>query len=109
MNNILKQAQKLQEEMKKVQEALASVTVEGSAGGGMVKVIANGKLKILSVKIDPEVWQDNDKEMLEDLIAAAVNQAIENAQKRAEEEMKKVTGGMLGNLNLPGNFNIPGL
>ncbi len=109
MNNILKQAQKLQEEMKKVQDTLASITVEGSAGGGMVKVVANCKLEILSVKIDPEVLSEDDQEMIEDLIVAAVNQAIQNAQKRAEEEMKKVTGGMLGNLNLPGNFNIPGL
>ena len=107
MNNILKQAQKLQGEMKKVQETLASITVEGSAGGGMVKVIANCKLEVLSIKIDPEVLKEDDQEMIEDLIVAAVNQAIQNAQKRAEEEMKKVTGGLLG--NLPGNLNIPGL
>ncbi len=107
MNNILKQAQKLQEEMKKIQETLASITVEGSAGGGMVKVTANCKLEILSVKIDPDVLKEDDQEMIEDLIVAAVNQAIQNAQKRADEEMKKVTGGMLD--NLPGNFKIPGL
>ena len=107
MNNILKQAQKLQGEMKKVQETLASITVEGSAGGGMVKVLANCKLEILSIKIDPEVLKEEDQEMIEDLIVAAVNQAIQNAQKRAEEEMKQVTGGLLG--NLPGNLNIPGL
>lgn len=107
MNNILKQAQKLQGEMKKVQATLASITVEGSAGGGMVKVLANCKLEILSIKIDPEVLKEEDQEMIEDLIVAAVNQAIQNAQKRAEEEMKQVTGGLLG--NLPGNLNIPGL
>jgi DNA-binding YbaB/EbfC family protein len=107
MNSILKQAQKLQEEMKKVQDTLASITVEGSSGGGMVKVVANCKLEILSIKIDPEVLKEEDQEMIEDLIVAAVNQAIQNAQKRSEEEMKKVTGGMLG--NLPGNFKIPGM
>ena len=107
MNSILKQAQKLQEEMKKVQDTLASITVEGSSGGGMVKVTANCKLEILSIKIDPEVLKEEDQEMIEDLIVAAVNQAIQAAQKRSEEEMKKVTGGMLG--NLPGNFNIPGM
>ncbi len=109
MNNILKQAQKMQEEMKKVQDSLANVTVEGSAGGGMVKVIANCKLEVLSVKIEPDVLKEEDQEMLEDLIVAAVNQAIKNAQKRAEEEMKKVTGGLLGNLNLPDGFKFPGM
>ena len=109
MNSILKQAQKMQEEMKKVQETLSSITVEGSAGGGMVKVLANCKLEVLSVKIDPQVLKEEDQEMIEDLIVAAVNQAIQSAQKRSEEEMKKVTGGMLGNLNLPGNLKIPGL
>ncbi len=109
MNTILKQAQKVQEEMKKVQDSLANITVEGSAGGGMVKVIANCKLQILSVKIEPQVLKEEDQEMIEDLIAAAVNQAIQTAQKRAEEEMKKVTGGLLGNLNLPNGFKFPGL
>ncbi len=109
MNTILKQAQKVQEEMKKVQDSLANITVEGSAGGGMVKVIANCKLQILSVKIEPQLLKEEDQEMIEDLIAAAVNQAIQTAQKRAEEEMKKVTGGLLGNLNLPNGFKFPGL
>ncbi len=109
MNNILKQAQKFQEEMQKVQETLSSITVEGSSGGGMVKVVANCKLEVISVKIDPEVMKEDDQEMIEDLIVAAVNQAIQTAQKRAEEEMKKATGGMLGNLNLPNNFKLPGM
>jgi len=109
MNDLLKQAQKMQEEMKKVQEGLAAITVEGSAGGGMVKVLANCKLEILSITLEPAVIDPTDKEMLEDLIAAAVNQALQTAQKRANEEMQKVTGGMLGGLNLPGNMNIPGL
>lgn len=107
MNNLLKQAQKMQKEMQKVQEGLADITVEGTAGGGMVKAVANCKLEILSVEIEPEVIDPDDKEMLEDLIAGAVNQAIKAAQDRSNEEMQKVTGGMLG--NLPGNMNIPGM
>ncbi len=109
MNDLLKQAQKMQEEMKKAQEGLAAITVEGSSGGGMVKVVANGKLEILSISVEPSVIDPEDKEMLEDLIVAAVNQAVQSAQKRANEEMQKVTGGMLGGMNLPGNLNIPGL
>ncbi len=109
MNNLMKQAQKMQEEMAKVQEKLGAITVEGTAGGGMVKVTANCKLEIQSISIEPEVVDPEDKEMLEDLIAAAVNQAIRNAQARANEEMQSVTGGMLSGMNLPGNLNIPGL
>ncbi len=105
INDILKQAQNMQSQMQKAQENLINITVEGSAGGGMVKVKANGKLEILSIDIDPEVINSDDKEMLEDLIAAAVNQTIKNAQAKANEEMQKITGG----LNLPGNFKIPGL
>jgi len=107
MNQILKQAQKMQEELGKIQAELANITVEGSAGGGMVKVIANCQNQVLEVIIDPEVINPDDKEMLEDLTAAAVNQALENSQKRTQEEMSKVTGGMLG--NLPGGFKFPGL
>ena len=106
MNNLLKQAQKMQAEMQKVQEGLANIKVKGSAGGGMVTVEANCKLEILSVKVEREVVNPDDKEMLEDLIAAAVNQAITNAQQKANEEMQKVTGGLLGQA---GNINIPGL
>ena len=107
MNNLLKQAQKVQQEMQKVQESLADITVEGSAGGGMVKAVANCKLEILSVSIEPEVFDPDDKEMLEDLIAGAVNQAIKAAQTRSNDEMQKVAGGMLG--GLPGNFKFPGM
>ena len=107
MNQILRQAQKMQEELAQVQAELANISVEGSAGGGMVKVLANCQNQILEVKVEPEVVNPNDKEMLEDLIVSAVNQALENAQKRAQEEMNKVTGGLLG--NLPGGMKIPGL
>jgi DNA-binding YbaB/EbfC family protein len=109
MNSLLKQAQKMQEDMQKAQEGLAQIEVEGTSGGGMVKVVANCKLEILSVHIEPEVVDAEDKEMLEDLIAAAVNQALKTAQEKANEEMQKITGGMLGGLNLPGNLKIPGL
>ena len=109
MNDILKQAQKIQEEMNKVKANLGEIKVEATAGGGMVKVVANCNLEIESINIEKSVIDPEDKEMMEDLIAAAVNQAIKNAQERANEEMKKVTGGLLGGLNLPGNFNIPGL
>ncbi len=107
MNQILKQAQKMQEEMARVQEELANITVEGSAGGGMVKVTANCQNQILEVKIEQEVIDPEDKDMLEDLVVGAVNQALENAQKRAQEEMSKVTGGIMG--NMPGGFKFPGL
>lgn len=107
MNQILKQAQKMQEEMNRVQEELANIIVEGSAGGGMVKVNANCQNQIMEIKIEPEVIDADEKEMLEDLITAAVNQALENAQKRTQEEMNKISGGLLG--NLPGGFKIPGM
>jgi nucleoid-associated protein EbfC len=109
MNNLLKQAQKMQEDMAKAQDELASIKVQGSSGGGMVTVEANCKLEILSVKIEKEVVDPEEKEMLEDLIVAAVNQTLQTAQQRAQEEMQKVTGGMLGGMNLPGNLNIPGM
>jgi len=105
----MKQAQKMQEEMQKAQENLESISVEATSGGGMVKVVANCKFKILSLSIEPEVYDEEDKEMIEDLIIAAVNQAIENAQERANEEMQKVTGGMMGGLNLPGGLKFPGM
>ncbi len=96
--NIMKQMQKIQQEMEKIQEELANKTVEGTAGGGMVKVVANGKQEILEVKIDPEVINKDDVEMLEDLIVAAVNQAREKAQELQAEDMAKLTGG----LKIPG-------
>ena len=106
MAELFKQAQKVQDEIAKVQEKLEGMTVEGSSGGGMVVVTANGKQKIVTIKIDPEVVSSDDVEMLEDLITAAVNQALEKSQEMAQEEMQKVTGNMLG--NLPGGLKIPG-
>jgi len=109
MSMLMKQAQKIQEDMQRVQEELVNITVQATSGGGMVTVEANCKLQILSVKIEPEVFSENDKEMLEDLVTAAVNQAITKAQQRASEEMEKVTGGLLGGLNMPDGFKIPGM
>ncbi len=106
MGDILKQAQKMQEQMQQIQDGLAELQVEGSAGGGMVTVTANGKQQIMSVKIDKQVVDPEDVEMLEDLIVAAVNQAMEKAQELAGQEMNKVAGGMLG--NLPPGFKMPG-
>jgi len=99
--------QKIQKEIEKLQDALEGMSVEGSAGGGMVTVTVSGKQKVLSVKIDPEVVTSEDVEMLEDLIAAAMNQALEKSKEMAQEEMQKIAGGMLG--NLPGGLKIPGL
>jgi len=106
LNNLMKQFSKVQAEMERVQEELANLTVEGSAGGGMVKVVANCKQEIQSIKIDPEILKD-DVEMVEDMIVAAVNQALTRAQELSQEKMAGLTGGMLS--NLPGGMKIPGL
>jgi DNA-binding YbaB/EbfC family protein len=97
--NIMKQAKKIQEKIAQMQIELESKTVEASAGGGMVTVVVNGKFEILSLKIDKEVVNPEDVEMLEDLIIAVVNEGIRKAQEMTSAEMSKITGG----------FNIPGL
>lgn len=104
MQNMLKQVQKMQAEMQKVQSELGNLTVTEEAGGGMVKVTANGNKEIISLFIDPNVIKEEEKEILEDLIVAAINKAIQSASKMAEEELAKVTKGML-----PPGLNIPGL
>lgn len=104
MQGMLKQIQKMQADMAKVQAELENKTVTEESGGGMVKVIANGKKEIISINIDEEIAKSGDKEMLEDLIVAAVNKALQSAGKMAEEEMASITKGML-----PPGFNIPGL
>ncbi len=98
IGDILKQAQDLQERLGKIQEEAALKTVEASAGGGMVTAVMTGRLELRSLRIEPEVIKGGDAEMLQDLVLAAVNQAIRNAQQMMAEEMKKVTGG----LSLPG-------
>lgn len=94
LGDLMKQMQKMQASVEKMQEELAAKTVEGSAGGGMVKVTANGKQEILEIKIDPEVVNPDDVEMLEELILAAVNQAKENAEKLQMEGLSGLTGGL---------------
>ena len=94
MGNLLKKAQQLQEKMAKLQEELGEKTVETSSGGGMVTVLANGKQEIISIKIDPEVVDTDDIEMLEDLVLAAVNDALYQAKQMVSEEMTKLTGGV---------------
>lgn len=103
--DLVKQAQEFQKRVKKMQDELGDKVVEATSGGGMVTVTANGKQDLLSLKIEPEVVNPDDVEMLEDLILAAVNEAKRKSAKLAQEEMKKITGGMnipgLGNLNIP--------
>lgn len=99
MGNMMKQAQKLQAKMLKMQEELAEKTVETSAGGGMISVVANGRQQIVSITIDKEVVDPDDVEMLQDLVLAAVNDALTKSQEMVAGEMGKITGGM----------NIPGL
>jgi len=98
LGQMMKQAQKMQAQILKIQEEMAQRTVEASAGGGMVTVAANGKQEVLSIRIEPEVVDPQDLEMLQDLVVAAVNEALKKAQEIVAEEMAKVTGG----LNLPG-------
>ena len=104
MAAMMKQAQKLQTKLAQVQAELAEKQVEGTAGGGMVTVTANGQQDIVGIKIDPEVVDPEDVEMLEDLIMAAIQQARENAQDLSEKEMQKATAGLI-----PPGMNMPGL
>ncbi len=92
--DLMQTAQKVQQELSKVQGELANKTVEGTAGGGMVIVVANGRQQILSVKIEKEVVNAEEIDMLQDLVVAAVNQALNNAAELAQKEMAKVTGPM---------------
>ena len=98
--DILKQAQKMQEQLAKVQEEAANKIVEATSGGGMVTVTANGRQEILSVKIERDVVNPEDIEMLQDLIVAATNEALKKARDMMAEEMKGLTGGL--GLNIPG-------
>ncbi|MDP4115214.1 MAG: YbaB/EbfC family nucleoid-associated protein [Bacteroidota bacterium] len=103
MQGMLKQVQKMQAEMQKVQEDLVNKTVTEEAGGGIIKATANGNKELVSIEIDAQVINPDEKEILEDLVVAAVNKALESAAKMAEEEMGKITKGMM-----PPGLNIPG-
>ncbi len=99
MKDLMKQAKKMQDDMMKAQQELETKVVEATSGGGMVKVAMNGKYKVSSLKIDPEVIDKDEIEMLEDLIIAALNEARDKVEETTESEMSKLTGG----------FNIPGM
>ena len=99
MGNMMKQVQQMQAKMEKIQAELEEMEIEGTAGGGMVKAVVTGKQDLVSITLDPEVVDKDDIEMLQDLILAAVNDALAKSQEMVTEEMSKLTGGM----------NIPGL
>jgi DNA-binding YbaB/EbfC family protein len=98
MGNMMKEAQKLQARMLKMQEELAEKTVESAVGGGMIKVVANGRNQVVSIRIEKEVVNPEDVAMLQDLILAAVNDALTKSQEMVATQMGKLTGG----LNIPG-------
>ncbi len=102
LGQIMKQAQQMQANLQKAQEELASMEVAGEAGGGMVRVVMTGRHDVRRVSIDPALMED-DKEMLEDLIAAAVNDAVRKVEKTAQEHMSTLTAGM----GLPAGMKLP--
>lgn len=102
LGNLMRQAQKMQADMQRMQEELANMEVTGQSGGGMVSVVMNGRHDVKRVSIDPGLMQD-DKEMLEDLIAAAVNDAVRQIEKTSQERLSALTAGM----NLPGGMKLP--
>ncbi|EAT17230.1 YbaB/EbfC family nucleoid-associated protein [Desulfuromonas acetoxidans] len=100
LGNMMKQAQQMQQKMARIQEEVAKQEIEASAGGGMVTVVVNGKQEVLSIKIDPNVVDPQDVDMLQDLILVATNEAVRKSQDIMQQEMSKLTGGM----NIPGLF-----
>ncbi len=102
IGNLMKQAQKMQADMQKAQEELANMEVEGQSGGGMVKVLMNGRHEVRRVSVDDSLMKD-DKDMLEDLLAAAVNDAVRRIEQTSSEKMSGLTAG----LNLPGGLKLP--
>ena len=101
INKMIKKAQEMQSQMEKAQAELNSIEIEGQSGGGMVTVTVNGHKELVSLNIDPEILTE-DKEMIEDLILAAVNQGLQSAGKVAEEKMNSITGGLMGKIKFPG-------
>jgi DNA-binding YbaB/EbfC family protein len=100
MNNLLKQAQKMQQQMQKMQEELENKKFEASVGGGAITAVANGKRQIVDISIKQDVVDPDDVEMLQDLVITAVNEALKKAEEETAKEMGKLTGGM----NIPGMF-----
>jgi len=90
----MQQAKKMQERFQKIQEEVAVKTVEAQSGGGMVSCIVNGKQELISLKITDEIWEEKDKELLEDLIVAAINEGLSKSKDMLQDEMSKITGGM---------------
>lgn len=100
MNNIVRQAQRMQSQIAKVQEDIADKKVEASTGGGMVTAVVNGNSELLELRINPEVVNAEDVEMLQEMVVGAVNQAMKTASDMMNDEIEKITGG----LNIPGLF-----
>jgi nucleoid-associated protein EbfC len=105
IQDVMKQAQEMQQKLALVQEELAQKSVTAESGGGMIKVTANGKQRIIKIKIEKDVINQNDSEMLEDLIVAGINKALDESTKLAQSEMQKITSGIIP--NIPG-LNLPG-
>ena len=101
MTKILKQAQEVQKQIENVQNELEDLTIEGESGGGMVKATVNGKMELLDLSLQRDIF-DEEKEIIEDLIISAVNNAITNAQEESQDRMNSVAGGMLGGMKIPG-------
>lgn len=102
MGNLMKQAQKMQADMQKAQEEIAKAEVNGESGAGLVKIVMNGRHDVRSVAIDDSLMEE-DKEILEDLVAAAINDAVRKVESSTQEKMAKITGGM----GMPPGFNMP--
>ena len=102
-NDMMKKAQEMQKKMQEMQESLSNIEVEGTSGGGMVKIIMNCKNEVKKIDIDPSIIKRDEKEVMEDLITAALNDAKSKAEEKSQEEMKKLTGG----LGLPPGMKMP--
>lgn len=109
MNDMLRQVQNMQAEMEKAQEELKTETVEASAGGGMVTVKVSGELEVLELRVDPGAVDPEDVELLQDMVQAAVNEAIRSAQELAANKMNAVTGGLGGGAGGLGGLGLPGM
>ncbi len=103
LGKLMKQAQQMQANMQQAQEELANMEVAGESGGGMVKVVMTGRHELRRVTIDPTIFQEDDREMVEDLVAAAVNDAVQRIEKMVQEKMSGFTAGM----GLPPGFKMP--
>ena len=101
MAKMLKQAQEVQKQIENVQNELEDLTIEGESGGGMVKATVNGKMELLDLSLQRDIFEE-EKEIIEDLIISAVNNAITNAQEESQDRMNSVAGGMLGSMKIPG-------